>query len=71
MELQKRKKKVLRIVTPLGRTWELQAETETERNDWINTLEKIWNSRLTLPQYEEEEVVYLEDGVAVRAIRYH
>jgi hypothetical protein len=61
IELQKRKKKQIRILTPFNRVYELQADTEQDRNNWLVTLEKLWNSKLLLPKADEsEETVFLE-----------
>eukprot|EP01119_Soliformovum_irregulare_P000065 TRINITY_DN10051_c1_g1_i1.p1 TRINITY_DN10051_c1_g1~~TRINITY_DN10051_c1_g1_i1.p1 ORF type:complete len:434 (+),score=133.97 TRINITY_DN10051_c1_g1_i1:101-1402(+) len=62
-DLQKRKKLYFRVVTP-GRTYEMKAETERERDEWLIVLEKILNmSKPILPEYsDQEDRVFLDDA---------
>lgn len=61
IELQKKKKKQIRILTKFNRVYELQADSEQERNEWLIIFEKIWNKKLALPKADEsEENVFLE-----------
>lgn len=60
-ELQKSQKKLFRIGTG-SRTFELKAETEEERDSWIEVLENLLNSKISLPPTDENEEteVFLE-----------
>jgi hypothetical protein len=66
-DLQKRKKKFIRIVTP-GRTYELQADNEEDRNGWLVELEKQLNRQHRLPPEDEEQetTIFLEPDAVVR-----
>ncbi|PRP74258.1 TPR domain-containing protein [Planoprotostelium fungivorum] len=61
-ELQKSGKRNFRIVTP-GRNMELKTETETERNDWVEVLEKPLNKQTNykLPEADEREHEIVEE----------